>query len=44
MIVLSYYGLRIYKRNVLTYQEGNLLKPMWRSITKMLKISTIDSH
>lgn len=44
LIVLSYYGLRIYKRNVLTYQEGNLLKPMWRSITKMLKISTIDSH
>lgn len=37
LIVLSYYGLRVYKRNVLTYQEGNLLKPMWQGIKNMFK-------
>lgn len=37
LIILSYYGLRIYKRNVLTYQEGNLLKPMWRGVKNIFK-------
>lgn len=35
--LLSYYGLRVYKRNVLTYQEGSLMKPMVRGFKNVFK-------
>lgn len=37
LIVLGYYGLRVYKKNVLTYQEGSLFKPIWQSILRLFK-------
>ncbi|MCW0952758.1 ABC transporter permease [Weissella ceti] len=37
LIVLGYYGLRVYKKNVLTYQEGSLFKPIWRGMTRIFK-------
>jgi len=37
LIALSYYGLRVYKRNVLTYREGSLAKPILQGFKHMFK-------
>lgn len=35
--LFSYYGLRVYKRNVLTYQEGSLFGPTWQAMKRLLR-------
>lgn len=37
LVLLAYYGLRLYTRNVLTYQEGNLSKAAFATLWKLFK-------
>lgn len=37
LVLLAYYGLRLYTRNVLTYQEGNLSKAAFATFLNLFK-------